>query len=124
MQIYTSYWNRVLHNNTNGYLIVQVSNTKPGYFDKSPVLELKRMYPIWSTVSAYREGRITEAEYLTRYRKQITEEDIAASRSLLQSTLDQLGLDKAIFTCYENFNKFCHRYACAEMIAGEPCERW
>lgn len=124
MTVYTTYWNKVARNNTDGYLIVQVSNSRPAYIQKTPILELSTMYPSWKLVSDLKKGTITPLQYSEMYAAEITARDLAIAREQLQEGLRVMGTDKALFTCYEGPGKFCHRYACARMIAGADCTEW
>ena len=62
----------------------------------------KPLCPSWNLVSNYKEGRISEQDYVKRYHEEYL------SKLDPQKTFNEIG-EESIILCYEKPGKFCHR---------------
>ena len=125
--LYTSYYGNP-HLDPDKTFLVRISNSAPGEFPLNFVLQ--EAIPAWETiVSPYKEGTITENDFVIRYRRQI-ESKMFIVLLTLDTILEQakaLGLQDIVFLCYEKPGRFCHRQIFAEWLqekTGETVEEY
>lgn len=100
---------------------MQVSNSRPRWFE-GDVLELYLMYPEWSLVRDYKDGKITPMEYVERYVAACTEDKVQQSIVMINDYAIAHNKSKVILVCWEGPGKFCHRYKCSYILTGLQCE--
>lgn len=115
MELYTSYYSKVANMDTSDYVLIQISVSKPKWFSK-PVYECKTLYPEWRIVDDFKNGRITEEEYLKEYNADKTADLIREVRQWVIDILNRERKEKAIFLCWEGPGKFCHRYRAGQLL--------
>lgn len=125
--LYTSYYGNP-HLDPNKVFLVRISNSAPGEFPLNFVLQ--EAIPAWETiVSPYKDGTITENDFVIRYRRQIDSKTFTVLLAL-DTILEQakaLGLQDIVFLCYEKPGRFCHRRIFAEWLqekTGETVEEY
>ena len=103
--IYTSHYSN-WRNFPKGALIIQVSASAPIHVNDN----IGWAIPSWKTmVFPFKNGEITEEEYIHRYSKQLNSHEkliISDMKRLEQWSID--GRD-VMLCCFEKPPKFCHR---------------
>ena len=118
MELYTSYYSKVANMDTSDYVLIQVSVSKPKWFNKQ-VYECKALYPEWRIVDDFKNGRITEEEYLKQYNADKTPDLVREIRQWIIDILHKENKDKAILLCWEGKDKFCHRHRAGQLLTCE-----
>jgi uncharacterized protein YeaO (DUF488 family) len=114
MRIYTSYYAKVARASTDA-LLVQVSNTKPKWFEKDTVILPINVFPDWNLINAFKAGQIDYNAFCAEYRKMLS---VRTTPDELLFTLNGImvakGKEEAILLCYEKEN--CHRFELARFL--------
>lgn len=125
--LYTSYYGNP-HLDPDKAFLVRISNSAPREFPLNFVLQ--EAIPSWETiVGPYKDGIITESDFIIRYRRQI-ESKMFIVLLALDTILEQtkaLALQDIVFLCYEKPGRFCHRRVFAEWLqekTGETVEEY
>lgn len=112
MEIYTSYFamNKfVLHDE----IIPVVISTSIPFWSDSFIL-YDKLYPTNDMLWDYKHGKITEQEYVKKYRNDILSK---LDPHEVYKELRELSGDKPIcLMCWERSGKFCHRHIVAEWL--------
>lgn len=91
---------------------------------------LQEAIPSWETiVGPYKEGTITENDFVIRYRRQIESKmfNILLALDTILEQAKALGLQDIVFLCYEKPGRFCHRRVFAKWLqekTGENVEEY
>ena len=115
--IYTSYYSNLKNiPNLKDYELIQVSNSKPSDFTLAIRKADEGIIPDWeSIVKPYKKLKMTVAEYVRVYNKQLD-----ANENVLSGFACELFALKqkknVLLLCYEIPEKFCHRKALAERL--------
>lgn len=125
--LYTSYYGNP-HLDPDKVFLVRISNSAPGEFPLN--FTFQEAIPAWETiVGPYKDGTITENDFVIRYRRQI-ESKMFIILLALDTILEQakaLGLQDIVFLCYEKPGRFCHRRVFAKWLqekTGETVEEY
>ena len=113
---YTSYYGNP-HLDPDKAFLVHISNSTPGEFPLNFVFQ--EAIPSWETiVGPYKNGIITEIDFIIRYRRQIESKMFTVLLALdtIQEKAKALGLQDIVFLCYEKPGQFCHRRVFAEWL--------
>lgn len=121
MKICTSYYSALSRIDTSGCIIIQVSHSKPIWFNKD-VIPMKEVYPDWDLINGIKNGTITEEEYISRYDEKLTQDTINIVREKIELECKAAGVDIAVLTCWEGKNKFCHRHHLGKRLSPECVE--
>lgn len=125
--LYTSYYANP-HLDPGKAFLVRISNTTPGEFPLNFVLQ--EAIPSWETiVSPYKEGTITENDFVIRYRHMLDSKTftVLIMMDTIREQAQALGLQDIVFLCYEKPGRFCHRRVFAEWLqekTGETVEEY
>ena len=125
--LYTSYYGNP-HLDSDKAFLVQISNSAPGGFPLNFVLQ--EAIPSWETiVGPYKDGIITENDFIIRYRQQLESKMFIVLLALdtIREQAKGLGLQEIVFLCYEKPGRFCHRRVFAEWLqekTGETVEEY
>lgn len=69
--------------------------------------------PPWDLVMGYKQGRVTQEEYIARYTELMRE-----SYRRYRSQWDELlSMERVVLVCYCPAGSFCHRLLLAELLA-------
>lgn len=121
MRIVTSYYTKLNDLDTTGCIIIQVSQSKPIWFDKE-VIPMKEVYPDWDIINGVKDGSITEDEYIKRYDEKLPDSVINSVRNKIEAACKEAGVEIAILTCWEGKSKFCHRHHLGKRLSPECVE--
>lgn len=125
--LYTSYYGNP-HLNPNKAFLVRISNSAPEEFPLN--FTFQEAIPSWETiVSPYKDGTITENDFVIRYRRQINSKTFTVLLALdtIREQAKGLGFQDIVFLCYEKPGRFCHRRVFAEWLqekTGETVEEY
>lgn len=125
--LYTSYYGNP-HLDSDKAFLVRISNSAPGGFPLNFVFQ--EAIPSWETiVGPYKDGTITENDFVIRYRRQIESKMFTVLLTLdaIREQAKTLGLQDIVFLCYEKPRQFCHRRVFAEWLqekTGETVEEY
>jgi len=111
MMIYTSYYaNPALKNiSPDSLRAISVSVPKDMGCGK-----IKEFAPAWTTVAAYKDGKIDWTEYTRQYVAQLDKLGIVAAMKLLENN--------CVYLCFEGKGKNCHRHLFAEWLRKHGIE--
>lgn len=125
--LYTSYYGNP-HLDPDKAFLVRISNSAPGGFPLNFVFQ--EAIPSWETiVGPYKDGTITENDFVIRYRRQINSKTFTVLLALdtIREQAKGLGFQDIVFLCYEKPGRFCHRRIFAEWLqekTGETVEEY
>lgn len=125
--LYTSYYGNP-HLDPDKAFLVRISNSAPGEFPLN--FTFQEAIPSWETiVGPYKNGIITEIDFVIRYRRQIESKMFTVLLALdtIQEKAKALGFQDIVFLCYEKPGQFCHRRVFAEWLqekTGETVEEY
>ena len=125
--LYTSYYGNP-HLDPDKAFLVRISNSAPGGFPLNFVFQ--EAIPSWETiVGPYKDGTITENDFVIRYRRQINSKTFTVLLALdtIREQAKGLGFQDIVFLCYEKPGRFCHRRVFAEWLqekTGETVEEY
>lgn len=108
--IYTSYYAN--HKNFGDAILIQISRSKPMNFVVNYVIS--EFMPSSDLLFKYKQGKINESVYTTRYTEQLDKYNNERYDNLI-NWLNSQSKD-VIFLCYEGKNKFCHRHILADYL--------
>lgn len=99
--IYTSYFAN--KNIPKGTRLVSIARSQPKWGPKLP--EVEELLPPWDLIYDYKQGVISEEDYILKYAEQLVDLDPNALYQML---------DGSILLCWERPDKFCHRHLVAK----------
>lgn len=77
-------------------------------------LQYKKLAPTYDILMSYKEGRITEEQYIQRYQNEVLSK--LNPYRVLQDLKDLSDGRDIILLCYENSRSFCHRHLVADWL--------
>ena len=106
-ELYTGYFAKMKKYELAGYTPVAIVASVPKWFEgpSEPLLA-----PCWALVSDYKQGLITEDDYIRRYTEYLDKLDIPSILS---------KYDKVVFCCFEKFGDFCHRHVFTNYVGDK-----
>lgn len=116
MKVYTSYYTKVNRCKIKDRLVlVQVSNTRPQWWE-GRIHDLgKLLAPDWSLINAYKNGTITYEAFCEEYKadlsRRVEPTDVVDK---LEEIARECGLELVVLLCWEK--EGCHRFALAEWL--------
>ena len=75
--------------------------------------QYKALAPTWALLSAFREGRIGESQYIEQYSKQLSKLD---PKKVYADLCNLSGSTDPILICHCSKKDFCHRHLAAEWL--------
>lgn len=118
MKVYTSYYSKVSNCRVKDRLVlVQVSNTRPTWWEGTIHNLGSELAPPWDLINAYKDGVITYETFCKEYRDHLdrehTPEEIVEK---LEEISRERGLELVVLLCWEKTG--CHRTALGEWLSG------
>ena len=96
---------------------IAVSLYQPAFVRSMRVGKIAELTPSKDLLQGYKDKTISEEEYITIFRQQLS-----------KLNPDEYGekLQDCILLCYEGYNKFCHRHLIAEWLRdnGYECHEY
>jgi uncharacterized protein YeaO (DUF488 family) len=123
MEIRTSYYSKASRLPFYHYTFVQISNSRPDWFDTIHDIDtsLKRMLcPPWSAVKKYKEDSDWQTFTETYKREVLDKLDRYTVLSELECIYQQNGCKPLVLLCWET--KQCHRFLLSDWLACDVRE--
>lgn len=111
-EIYTSYYNRAKALDPNRWEFVQISNSKPTWWEYATT-KLDAVIPPWNIVSDYKAGRITWAKYTDEYNYYLNNEDMEDAIGTIEKLAEAKNV---VLLCWEDPTNKCHRHLFADYM--------
>ena len=108
--IYTSYYGN--HRQYKGMFRVSISRTAP---PNSHDIQLKKLAPELRLLQAFKNGSITNDEYIITYTDQLLRLDNTGYIEQVVGALHTVT-DDVVLLCYEKKGDFCHRHILSEWL--------
>ena len=116
MDLYTSYYTKVLKEETSDCILVQVSNTKPDWFSKE-LVSLESLAPSWKLINLFKNGVIDMDKFSDDYIRELDSKiDGAVIKKALEQMCSLCDVDNVILVCWEKDYENCHRTPLAQWL--------
>lgn len=121
MKVYTSYYKKI-EEHAHCCVPVRISIGKPKYLMYELKEVIPEVYPNWdSLVSPYKNGLISDDEYVELYKAQLQRLNKERILQKLKDLYEEY-VKPIVLLCYCGPGKFCHRYILAEWLGIEITE--
>lgn len=108
--IYTGYYANIKKYEEAGLIPVAISGKVPDFYDG---LTYKEFAPRWNTFKKWKNGEISNAEYVEEYKKYLNTLD----KEDIKMDFDSPNkCNNMILLCYEKSGDFCHRHVLADWL--------
>lgn len=121
MELYTSYYNRAQYSDTSEFALFRISASAPKWFSKK-AYPLEYLYPRWGLIEDYKNGIITEEEYVAEYSQRFNDRMREELLAIMENVCKAEGVTKAMLLCWEGKGKFCHRHPAGAWLDPEYTE--
>ena len=112
-EIFTSYYNRAKRLDPARWEFVQISNSKPCWWEYTTT-KLDAIVPPWYIVNDYKYGKISWSEYTDQYIKYLANEDVEDAIGLIEKLAG--GEKNVVLLCWEDPQSNCHRHILADFL--------
>lgn len=115
--IYSSYYAKVRSLDVTDAMLVQVSNTKPQWFQQEILNVANLTAPDWNLINRYKSGEISFEQFGERYIQSLNQKmkrDEFVSK--LTEVAEENNYKTIILLCYEKSLNECHRKFLGEWL--------
>lgn len=116
MRIWTSNYAKANRLSASNYAFVRLSSSRPEWFNQ-PLLPIPQLYPSWEIIDAFKNGRITWAQYVEAYNEQLYGISISEVSNVILNYMLSHNLNNAILLCWCKETDPCHRKLVAKWLS-------
>lgn len=111
-EIFTSYYNKAKELDPNRWEFVQISNSKPKWWDY-PTTKIDAVVPPWYLVDAYKYKGMSWEKYDEEYTHYLNNENVEDALGLIEKLTERKNV---VLLCHEPPQEPCHRHILARFM--------